>query len=119
RDLRSKTRWPTAQTICSLQAVTSRRTGRRLRSSAVAVHAAASPAGHVAHPADRFAFTRALRAAAARVIRSAGTASPVPKYISSGVCPRNAECGSTRLLFVDLELDQSSNGGDAIQGMEE
>jgi len=24
-------------------------------------------------------------------------ASPVPKYISSGVYPRNAECGSTRL----------------------
>ena len=37
------------------------------------------------------------RAAAARAVRSAGTASPVPKYISSGVCPRNAECGSTRL----------------------
>ena len=30
-------------------------------------------------------------------VRSAGTASPVPSYISSGVCPRNAECGSTRL----------------------
>ena len=32
---------------------------------------------------------------ATRAIKSAGTASPVPKYISSGVCPRNAECGST------------------------
>jgi hypothetical protein len=31
----------------------------------------------------------------ARDIRSAGTASQVPKYLSSGVCPRNAECGST------------------------
>jgi hypothetical protein len=30
-------------------------------------------------------------------VRSAGTASPRPKYISSGVCPRNAEWGSTRL----------------------
>ena len=38
-----------------------------------------------------------LRTAAARAVRSAGTASPVPKYISSGVCPRHAECGSTRL----------------------
>ena len=37
------------------------------------------------------------RAAAARDAKSAGIASPVPKYISSGVCPRNAECGSTRL----------------------
>jgi len=60
-------------------------------------HAAASTDGHVAHDADRFALTRARRAAAARDVRSAGTASSVPKYISSGVCPRNAECGSTRL----------------------
>jgi hypothetical protein len=35
---------------------------------------------------DRLASTRAQRAAAAREIRSAGTASSVPKYISSGVC---------------------------------
>ena len=60
-------------------------------------HAAASTDGHVAHDADRLASTRARRAAAARDVRSAGIASPVPKYISSGVCPRNAECGSTRL----------------------
>jgi hypothetical protein len=60
-------------------------------------HAAASTDEHVAHDADRFASTRARRTAAARDVRSAGTVSPVPKYISSGVCPRNAECGSTRL----------------------
>jgi hypothetical protein len=60
-------------------------------------HATASIDGHVAQAADRLALTRARRAAAARDARSAGTASPVPKYISSGVCPRNAECGSTRL----------------------
>jgi hypothetical protein len=35
--------------------------------------------------ADRLASPRARRAAAARDIKSAGTASPVPKYISSGV----------------------------------
>jgi Oxidoreductase family, NAD-binding Rossmann fold len=59
--------------------------------------AAASIAGHVRQAADRLASTRARRAAAARDVRSAGTVSPVPKYISSGVCPRNAECGSTWL----------------------
>ena len=65
--------------------------------SALAGHAAASTDGHLSHDADRLASPRVRRAAAARDIRSAGTASPVPKYISSGVCPRNAECGSTRL----------------------
>jgi hypothetical protein len=34
---------------------------------------------------------------AVRDVKAAGTAAPVPKYISSGVCPRNAECGSTVL----------------------
>ena len=53
--------------------------------------------GQFPQAADRFASMRARRAAAARAVRSAGTASPLPKYISSGVCPRNAECGSTRL----------------------
>src|SRR5712692_2498133 len=67
------------------------------RRSALHGHAAASTDGHVSHDADRFASPRVRRAAAARDLRSAGTASPVPKYISSGVCPRNAECGSTRL----------------------
>jgi hypothetical protein len=65
--------------------------------SAVGDQAAASIDGHVPQAADRLASTRARRAAAARDLRSAGTAFPVPKYISSGVCPRNAECGSTRL----------------------
>ena len=64
---------------------------------AVGDHAAASIGGQIPHAADRFAVRRARRAAAARDVRSAGTASPVPKYISSGVCPRNAECGSTWL----------------------
>ena len=54
---------------------------------------------HAVQDADRFPFMRARRAAAARDASSAGTASPVPKYISSGVCPRNAECGSTRLCW--------------------
>jgi hypothetical protein len=65
--------------------------------SVLAGHAAASTDGHLSHDADRLASTRVRRAAAARDVRPAGTASPVPKYISSGVCPRNAECGSTRL----------------------
>jgi hypothetical protein len=65
--------------------------------SALHGHAAASTDGHLSHDADRLASTRVRRAAVARDVRSAGTASPVPKYISSGVCPRNAECGSTRL----------------------
>ena len=78
-----------------------KRTGpRALRScvpSAVGGHAAVSRDGHVRQAADRLAPARARRAVSAPAVRSAGTASPVPKYISSGVCPRNAECGSTRL----------------------
>jgi hypothetical protein len=69
------------------------KTGR----SALGGQAAASTDGQVLQAADRLASTRARRAVAARDVRSAGTASPVPKYISSGVCPRNAEWGSTRL----------------------
>ncbi len=64
--------------------------------SATGGHAAASSDGHVSHDADRFASPRARRAAVARDLRSAAPAAPVPTYISSGVCPRNAECGSTR-----------------------
>ena len=56
-------------------------------------HAAALRDGHLSQDANRLASARARRAAAARDLRSVGTASPVPKYISSGVCPRNAECG--------------------------
>ena len=59
--------------------------------------AAASTAGHAAQAAERLASPRARRAAAARADKSAGTASCVPKPISSGVWPRNAECGSARL----------------------
>ena len=73
------------------------RTFQQAQRSALAGHAAASTDGHLSHDADRLASPRVRHAAAARDIRSAGTASPVPKYISSGVCPRNAECGSTRL----------------------
>jgi len=61
------------------------------RLSAPGGHAAALRDGHVSHDADRLAARRARRAAAARNVRSGGTATPVPKYISSGVCPRNAE----------------------------
>ena len=85
---------------CS-RSVASRGTGSRVpvvaRRSPVGDQAAASIEGHMPQAADRFASTRARRAAPARAVRSAGTASPVPKYISSRVCPRNAESGSTRL----------------------
>jgi hypothetical protein len=65
--------------------------------SAVRRHAAALSDGHVSQDDDRLAFTRARRAAAARDVRSVGTPAPLPKYISSGVWPRNAECGRTLL----------------------
>jgi hypothetical protein len=71
--------------------------GPRIPSVGCRHHAAASIDGHVLQAADRLASARARRAATAPDVRSAGTASPVPKYISSGVCPRNAEWGSTRL----------------------
>src|SRR6516165_1508511 len=67
------------------------------QTAAVGDQAATSIEGHVTQAADRLASTRARLAVAACDARSAGTASPVPKYISSGVCPRNAECGSTWL----------------------
>ena len=67
------------------------------RRSALGCYAAASINAHISQAADRLASTRARRAAAARAVNSAGTALPVPKYISSGVCPRNAEWGSTQL----------------------
>jgi hypothetical protein len=67
------------------------------RRSAFGDQAAASIEGHVPQAANRLALARARRAAAARDVRSVTTASPVPKYISSGVWPRNAEWGSTRL----------------------
>jgi hypothetical protein len=60
-------------------------------------HATALSDGHVVQNADRLAATRARRAASACAARSAATVSPMPKYISSGVWPRNAECGSTWL----------------------
>jgi hypothetical protein len=46
------------------------------------------------HDSDRLALRRASSAADLADASSAGTRSPVPKYISSGVCPRKAECGT-------------------------
>ena len=66
--------------------------------------------GHVSQAADRLTSTRARRAAAARDLRPAGTASPVPKSVSSGVCPRNAECGSTWLCSFTWDRHQPANG---------
>ena len=45
----------------------------------------------------RFASARAWRAFCRAASSSSGMLPPVLKYISSGVCPRNAECGN-RLL---------------------
>ena len=97
---------PETVSACLLVPAQSDRPGSRLRTNAVGSrgsrsagsgHAAASLDGHVSQNADRLSSRRDRRATIARDIRSAGTASPIPKYISSGVWPRNAECGSTRL----------------------
>jgi len=68
---------------------------RRARSvrSAVGDHAAASTDGHFSQVADRFASMRARRAAAARAVRSGGTASPRPKYL----CLANIASGKESL----------------------
>ena len=81
--------------------------------------AAALKDGHVVQNADRLAATRARRAAAVRDVNSPGTASPIPKYISSGVCPRNAEWGSTVLYSWTLECHQPTDGRDTIERVEE
>ena len=74
-----------------VRAVASRHTGPRVPLVGFDDHAAASMDGHVRQAADRLASARSRRAAVARAVRSAGTASRVPKYMSSGVCPQNAE----------------------------
>jgi hypothetical protein len=86
----------TGCTACSGRSLRTHRSAA-FQSSAVGDHAAAWMDGHLRHAVDRLASMRARRAAAARAVRSAGTASPRPKYISSGVWPRNAEWGSTVL----------------------
>ena len=48
---------------------------------------------HVRQLSARFAFRRDCRAANRATSRFFGMSPPVPKYISSGVCPWNAECG--------------------------
>ena len=56
-----------------------------------------APAGgrvQFSHESRRLALRRASSAADFAAASSAGTRSPVPKYISSGVCPRKAECGT-------------------------
>jgi len=102
RTARQSLRWrsrtgllrPPFRAIPPCRAVTSRSTCQQFLAIGVSAQAA-SVDGHASQAADRFTSARARRAAAARAVRSAGTVSPVPKYISSGVCPRNAECGST------------------------
>jgi hypothetical protein len=82
-------------------------------------HAAAAMDGHFPQAADRLASTPARRAVAARAARSAGTASPVPKYISSGVCPRKRRMRKHAVVLVDVERHQPADGGDAVERVEE
>ena len=49
---------------------------------------------HTRHDLSRFAARRLARASVLLASSSLGMPSPMPKYISSGVWPRNAECGS-------------------------
>lgn len=49
---------------------------------------------HAVHDLLWFDFNRDCLAATRFASRSSATFLPVAKYISSGVCPRNAECGS-------------------------
>ena len=52
---------------------------------------------HVAQRRARFASIRSRRAKERWRARSSGTLAPLPKYISSGVWPWNAECGMVEL----------------------
>ena len=94
--------------------------GVRPQSTAVNTpgHAATSTDGHVAHDVDRFALTRVRCASAARDRRSAGTVSPVSKYISSGVCPKR-RMRKYAVVLVDVEGDQTTDGRDAVQRVKE
>ena len=66
-----------------------------------------SPPGssHTRHDRARFTANRRARASFLLASRSRGTCSPRPKYISSGVWPRNAECGSWLLCSVTYHAD--------------
>ena len=54
---------------------------------------------HVRQVCARLASIRDWRAAIREASSCFGMALPVPKYISSGVCPRNAECGRCLLCW--------------------
>ena len=56
-----------------------------------------SSSSHTPQERDRWARIRVARAAFLDRASSSGTWPPVPKYISSGVCPLNAEWGSLEL----------------------
>ena len=49
------------------------------------------------HVTVRFISSRATRAVRCLALSTSGTFAPVPKYTSSGVWPRNAECGRRAL----------------------
>ena len=76
---------------------------RGFRWSAVGDQAAASAAGHVPQVADRLASARARRAAAARAVRSAGTASPLPKSSSPASVRETPNGGKHPVVFPDVD----------------
>jgi hypothetical protein len=58
--------------------------------------------GHVSQAADRLAATRVRRAAAARAVKSAGTASPMPKYLVWRLSSKRRMWKHV-VVFVDVE----------------
>ena len=74
---------------------------RRDRVSVGTSHASflqfAADSRHTRHDLARFVSIRFARASFLRAARLSGTPDPVPKYISSGVWPRKAECDSLLL----------------------
>ncbi len=67
------------------------------RGSPPPIYRQRDPHAQTAHRALRFSSSRRCRAPALPTANRPGTSSPVPRYISSGVWPRNAECGSFAL----------------------
>jgi len=75
--------------------------------------------GRFSDDADRFASIRVRRAAAARDVRAAGTASPVPKMHLVGRLSAKRRVRKHAVEFVDVERRELSDGGDAVQRVEE
>ena len=59
--------------------------------------AIATGLSHARHVRFRLVSIRSLRAFFREASSLPGMSPPLPRYISSGVCPRNAECGRRQL----------------------